>query len=154
MEAAQLDAFRSHGWNPERKAREEKRQRLFERFEKRQFGQQFNTTASQRNGSCGESGRGVPDFMTTLETGATGFVGSHVARQLVGAGARVRVLVRSGSKSSSLDGLNVERVEGDLRDSLSLDRAMKGVRQVFHVAADYRLWARDPNDIYKSNVDG
>ena len=92
--------------------------------------------------------------MTTLVTGATGFVGSHVARQLVGAGARVRVLVRSGSKSSSLDGLNVERVEGDLRDSLSLDRAMKGVRQVFHVAADYRLWARDPNEIYKSNVQG
>ena len=92
--------------------------------------------------------------MTTLVTGATGFVGSHVARQLVGAGARVRVLVRPGSKSSSLDGMNVERFEGDLRDAASLDRAMKGVRQVFHVAADYRLWARDPNDIYRSNVDG
>ena len=92
--------------------------------------------------------------MTTLVTGATGFVGSHVARQLVGAGARVRVLVRSGSKSTSLEGLNVERFAGDLRDASSLDRAMKGVRRVFHVAADYRLWTRDPNELYQSNVDG
>ena len=77
--------------------------------------------------------------MTTLVTGATGFVGSHVARQLVGAGHSVRVLVRHNSNLRLLDGLPVERVEGDLRDASSLDRAMKGVRQVFHVAADYRL---------------
>ena len=92
--------------------------------------------------------------MTTLVTGASGFVGSHVARQLVATGTRVRVLVRPGSKSPSLDGFQVERMEGDLRDSLSLDRAMNGVRHVYHVAADYRLWARDPEEIYKSNVDG
>ena len=92
--------------------------------------------------------------MTTLVTGATGFVGSHVARQLVGAGHRVRVLVRPNSNSSLLDGLPVERSEGDLRDPVSLDRAMKGVRQLFHVAADYRLWTRDPNELYQSNVEG
>jgi dihydroflavonol-4-reductase len=92
--------------------------------------------------------------MTTLVTGATGFVGSHVARQLVGAGHRVRVLVRPNSNSSLLDGLPVERAEGDLRDQISLDRAMKGVRQLFHVAADYRLWTRNPNELYQSNVEG
>ena len=92
--------------------------------------------------------------MTTLVTGATGFVGSHVARQLVGAGHPVRVLVRKSSNLQPLEGLPVERVEGDLRDAASLDRAMKGVRRVFHVAADYRLWARDPGEIYESNVEG
>src|SRR5271170_5832780 len=92
--------------------------------------------------------------MNTLVTGATGFVGTHVARQLLSAGHSVRVLVRPTSNPKSLDGLAVERVEGDLRDVLSLDRAMRGVRWVFHVAADYRLWARDPRDIYESNVDG
>src|ERR1700679_1552620 len=92
--------------------------------------------------------------MTTLVTGATGFVGSHVARQLLSAGHPVRVLVRPTSNLKSLDGLAVERVEGDLRDVVSLDRAMRGVRWVFHVAADYRLWARDPQEIYESNVDG
>ena len=93
-------------------------------------------------------------LMTTLVTGATGFVGSHVARQLVGAGHSVRVLVRHNSNLQLLEGLPVERVEGDLRDAASLDRAMKGVRRVFHVAADYRLWARNPEEIYESNVEG
>jgi dihydroflavonol-4-reductase len=92
--------------------------------------------------------------MTTLVTGATGFLGSHVARQLVGRGERVRALVRAESKSRALDGLNVERVTGDLRDAASLARAMEGVSRVFHVAADYRLWARDPREIYESNVGG
>ncbi|MGO9591169.1 MAG: hopanoid-associated sugar epimerase [Candidatus Acidiferrales bacterium] len=92
--------------------------------------------------------------MTTLVTGSTGFVGSHVARQLVAAGDRVRVLVRRSSKLQALEGLAVERVEGDLRDALSLDRAMRGVRRVFHVAADYRLWTKAPEEIYESNVEG
>lgn len=92
--------------------------------------------------------------MSTLVTGATGFVGSHVARQLVNAGHSVRVLVRGNSNFQLLEGLDVERVEGDLRDGESLDRAMRGVRLAFHVAADYRLWARNPSEIYQSNVEG
>jgi dihydroflavonol-4-reductase len=92
--------------------------------------------------------------MTTLVTGATGFVGSHVARQLVASGRSVRVLLRRTSHAQALDGLSVECVEGDLRDPLSLDRATRGVRRVFHVAADYRLWADDPQEIYESNVAG
>jgi dihydroflavonol-4-reductase len=92
--------------------------------------------------------------MTTLVTGSTGFVGSHVAGQLVAAGDRVRVLVRRSSNLQALEGLPVERVEGDLCDALSLDRAMRGVRRVFHVAADYRLWAKAPEEIYESNVAG
>ena len=92
--------------------------------------------------------------MTTLVTGATGFLGSHVARQLVTTGHSVRVLVRSTSNLQALDGLNAERVVGDLQDMMSLDRAMKGVRRVFHVAADYRLWTRNPSEIYATNVEG
>ncbi len=64
------------------------------------------------------------------------------------------MLVRRSSKLRALEGLAVERVEGDLRDALSLDRAMKGVRRVFHVAADYRLWTKAPEEIYESNVEG
>jgi dihydroflavonol-4-reductase len=92
--------------------------------------------------------------MTTLVTGATGFVGSHVARQLVSAGHPVRILARKNSNLQPLDGLSVERFEGDLRDAVSLERAMRGVRRVFHVAADYRLSARNPGELYESNVDG
>jgi dihydroflavonol-4-reductase len=92
--------------------------------------------------------------MTTLVTGATGFVGSHVARQLVSAGHPVRILARKNSNLQPLDGLSVERVEGDLRNAVSLERAMRGVRRVFHVAADYRLSARNPGELYESNVDG
>ncbi len=92
--------------------------------------------------------------MTTLVTGATGFVGGHVARQLLAAGQRVRVLVRPSSNLRVLDDLSVERAEGDLGDLVSLDRAMRGVRRVFHVAADYRLWARHPEAIYATNVEG
>jgi dihydroflavonol-4-reductase len=92
--------------------------------------------------------------MTTLVTGASGFVGSHVARQLVAAGHSVRILVRRSSRLEFLDDLAAERVEGDLRDAASIARAMKGAEQVFHVAADYRLWARDPHEIYDSNVGG
>jgi len=92
--------------------------------------------------------------MTTLVTGATGFVGSHVARQLVSAGQSVRVLVRSNSNLKALAGLQVEHFEGDLRDQKSLERALKGIRRVFHVAADYRLWTPRPEEIYQINVEG
>lgn len=92
--------------------------------------------------------------MTTLVTGASGFVGSHLARLLVAQGQRVRVLLRPSSDSRALEGLSVERVTGDLRDPASLADAVRGIRRVFHVAADYRLWARDPREIYESNVSG
>jgi dihydroflavonol-4-reductase len=92
--------------------------------------------------------------MTTLVTGATGFVGSHVARQLVASGDRVRVLARRSSNLKVLEGVDVEIAEGDLKDSVSLRRAMQGVRRVFHVAADYRLWTRHPEEIYAINVEG
>jgi dihydroflavonol-4-reductase len=92
--------------------------------------------------------------MTTLVTGATGFLGNHVVRRLVAAGDSIRVLVRRTSNLQALDGLAVERFEGDLNDPASLKRAMTGVRRVFHVAADYRLWARNPDEIYETNVQG
>lgn len=92
--------------------------------------------------------------MKTLVTGATGFLGSHVARQLASAEQAVRVLVRPTSKVKVLDGVAVEFVEGDLRDAASLTRAMQGVQHVYHVAADYRLWAKNPGEIYESNVEG
>ena len=71
--------------------------------------------------------------MTTLVTGATGFVGSHVARQLVAAGDSVRALARPGAQRKMLDGVAIEWAEGDLRDEASLDRALKDIRRVFHV---------------------
>ncbi len=92
--------------------------------------------------------------MTTLVTGATGFLGSHVARQLVARGDTVRVLVRASSSNRAISDLSLEYVTGDLRDAASLDRAMNGVQRVFHVAGDYRLWARHSKDIYESNVGG
>ena len=92
--------------------------------------------------------------MTTLVTGASGFLGSHVARLLIERGEQVRVLVRPTSSRRLLEGLSAECAVGDLRDSQTLDRAMQGVAVVFHVAADYRLWARDPAEIYDSNVSG
>jgi dihydroflavonol-4-reductase len=92
--------------------------------------------------------------MTTLVTGAAGFLGSHVARQLVARGEEVRVLMRASSTNRAIADLSLEYVTGDLRDPASLDRAMKGVKRVFHVAADYRLWAKRSQDIYDSNVGG
>ena len=92
--------------------------------------------------------------MTTLVTGAAGFLGSHVARQLVARGDDVRVLVRASSSNRAISDLSLEYVTGDLRDAASLERAMNGVQRVFHVAADYRLWAKHPQDIYDSNVGG
>ena len=92
--------------------------------------------------------------MTILVTGASGFLGSHVARLLAERGESVRVLLRPASRTGLLDGLAVERVSGDLRDRGSLDKALDGVQTVYHVAADYRLWARNPREIYESNVQG
>jgi dihydroflavonol-4-reductase len=92
--------------------------------------------------------------MTVLVTGAAGFLGSHVARQLVSRGENVRVLVRESSSRRAIADLPLEYATGDLRDEASLTRAMNGVQRVFHVAADYRLWAKNPQDIYDSNVGG
>ena len=92
--------------------------------------------------------------MKALVTGATGFVGSHVARVLAEKGAELRVLVRSSSNLKNIEGLNAERVVGDLRDADSLEKAMSGCDAVFHVAADYRLWVHDPEQMYKANVEG
>ena len=89
-----------------------------------------------------------------LITGASGFVGAAVVRQLLAAGHAVRALIRPSSARANLDGLAVEIVQGDLRDAASLRRAMAGIRFVFHVAADYRLWARRPQDIVQTNVEG
>jgi dihydroflavonol-4-reductase len=90
----------------------------------------------------------------TLVTGAAGFLGSHVARQLVARGENVRVLLRPSSQNRAIADLPLEYVTGDLRDTASLDRALQGVNRVFHVAADYRLWAKNSQDIYDSNLGG
>src|SRR6516225_7353683 len=92
--------------------------------------------------------------MTTLVTGAAGFLGSHVTRQLVAQGYDVRVLLRASSSNRAISDLSLEYVTGDLRDAHSLERAMKGAKRVFHVAADYRVWAKRSRDIYDSNVGG
>jgi len=87
-------------------------------------------------------------------TGATGFLGSHVARALAEQGAELRLLVRKTSSLKNLEGLKAETATGDLRDAASLEKGISGCDTVFHVAADYRLWVRDPEEMYKSNVDG
>jgi dihydroflavonol-4-reductase len=92
--------------------------------------------------------------LKTFLTGATGFLGSHVARVLSAQGAELRLLVRATSNLKNLEGLNAETATGDLRDPASIDKAMSGCDTVFHVAADYRLWARDPEEMYRSNVEG
>ena len=88
----------------------------------------------------------------TLVTGASGFVGSGVARKLAERGLSVRALVRQDSPRQHLSGLDIEFVTGDLRDPESVRAAMDGVRWLFHVAADYRLWALDPNEIVENNM--
>ena len=92
--------------------------------------------------------------MKALVTGATGFVGAAVARALAAAGWQVRALVRAGSDRSNLQPLVVDLVEGDLADPNSLERALEGCDALFHVAADYRLGARHPEQLYRTNVDG
>ncbi|HXO18566.1 MAG TPA: hopanoid-associated sugar epimerase [Thermoanaerobaculia bacterium] len=92
--------------------------------------------------------------MKALVTGATGFVGAHVARALLARGAAVRCLARPASRRDLLEGLEVEIALGDLRDPPSLAAAVAGCDAVFHCAADYRLFAADPAEIYAANVGG
>ena len=90
--------------------------------------------------------------MTTLVTGATGFLGSAVARALLDRGEAVRVLVRKQSDRRNIDGLDLELAEGDLNDPQSLRDAVQGCGALYHAAADYRLWAKNPDELYKTNV--
>jgi len=92
--------------------------------------------------------------MKCFVTGATGFLGSHVARQLLARGADLRLLVRATSRTDNIADLAAERVVGDLRDPESLTKGMAGCEFVFHVAADYRLWAPNGQELYDSNVEG
>jgi dihydroflavonol-4-reductase len=92
--------------------------------------------------------------MRAFVTGATGFLGSHVARVLAEQGADLRLLVRATSNLKNLEGLKAETATGDLRDAASLEKAISGCDVVFHVAADYRLWVQDPAEMYRSNVEG
>ena len=92
--------------------------------------------------------------MKVFVTGATGFLGSHVARALAAEGADLRLLVRPTSDLRNIADLNAERVTGDLRDPISIEKALSGCEVVLHVAADYRLWVRDPQEMYRSNVEG
>jgi len=92
--------------------------------------------------------------MFSLVTGANGFIGSHLTQFLLAQGEKVRVLVRPQSDRRLLQGLPVEFAYADLRDASSLPQAISGVQRVYHVAADYRLWAKDPQEIYESNLTG
>lgn len=92
--------------------------------------------------------------MDALVTGGTGFVGANLVRELLADGQSVRVLVRKGGARGALDGLAVGLAEGDLTDAGSLRLALRGVRALYHVAADYRLWVPDPGALYRTNVEG
>ena len=92
--------------------------------------------------------------MKALVTGSTGFVGAAVVRALNATGTEVRVLIRRDSDLRNLGGLKVEQAYGDLRDRDSLRRALSGCRQLYHVAAHYALWAKDPSVFYEVNVTG
>jgi dihydroflavonol-4-reductase len=88
----------------------------------------------------------------TLVTGVAGFVGSAVARALAATGRRVRGIVRQSSAAANLADFPGELVEADLRETGAVSQAFEGVRELFHVAADYRLWARDPEEIVRNNL--
>src|SRR5262249_32003575 len=108
--------------------------------------------AQERRGRAGAGGEGL--MKPILVSGGTGFVGANVVRELVALGASVRVLARRGGDRRALEGVTVEIVEGDLLDPASLARAVRGADTLYHVAADYRLWARDPMELHRVNVDG
>ncbi len=91
---------------------------------------------------------------TVLVTGASGFVGAAVARAALTRGFRVKVLMRATASHANIEGLDVEAVTGDMRDAGSMTAAMQGARYLFHVAADYRLWARDASEIARNNLEG
>jgi dihydroflavonol-4-reductase len=92
--------------------------------------------------------------MLAFVTGATGFVGSHVARALAEQGADLRLLVRSNSNLKNIQDFKADLIIGDLRDPTSLERGIAGCDVVFHVAADYRLWVPDPEEMHRANVEG
>ncbi|MCH8226453.1 MAG: NAD-dependent epimerase/dehydratase family protein, partial [Chloroflexi bacterium] len=92
--------------------------------------------------------------MLTLVTGATGFIGGNLARELCRRGYQVRALVRPGSNTLTIQDTPVETVPGDILDRESLTRAMKGCQTVYHCAAAYTYWARDPSIIHRTNVEG
>ena len=92
--------------------------------------------------------------MKTLVTGATGFIGSSITRELLKAGREVRVLVRPASDLSNLKGLDVDIWQGDLLDAPGLRVGLKGCDVLYHAAADYRLWTRNPDEMYRTNVEG
>ena len=92
--------------------------------------------------------------MKTFITGATGFIGASIVRELLKDGREVRALVRKGSDTANLAGLDVEVWQGDLRDGAGLKQGLKGCDVLYHAAADYRLWTRDPAEMYRTNVDG
>jgi len=96
----------------------------------------------------------VSTKVRTFVTGASGFIGSAVVRALLGSGFAVRALVRPSSPRTNLDGLDIEIEEGDMRDPEVVGRAARGARYVLHVAADYRLWARNPQQIMHNNIEG
>src|ERR1019366_2880929 len=92
--------------------------------------------------------------MKVFLTGSTGFVGSHVAQAYAAEGAELRLLTRATSKLAAIEGLTADIVVGDLRQPEALRTALRGCDALVHVAADYRLWVRDPKEMYASNVDG
>jgi dihydroflavonol-4-reductase len=92
--------------------------------------------------------------MKTFITGATGFLGASIVRELLRDGNEVRALVRKGADAANLAGLDVEKWQGDLRDGEGLKQGLKGCDVLYHAAADYRLWTRDPAEMYRTNVDG
>jgi dihydroflavonol-4-reductase len=96
----------------------------------------------------------LPQKDIAFLTGASGFVGSAVARLLLDEGFAVHALVRRNSNRTNLAGLDLQVIDGDIREADVLRRGMQGARYVFHVAADYRLWAPDPNEIIETNVEG